>query len=142
MADQPRKTGLTEAFWPGFVDPFRTIGAKIADFFQPSADAANAEDRYEINIELPGVKEDDVEITFNDHVLTVKGEKRAEHEEKGKTFYFSERSYGAFQRTFRLPEDIHADDIKATFTDGVLSLSVPKREPEKTKARTIKIDRG
>jgi len=134
-----RNTNLTEAFWPGLADPFRTLGSKIADFFQPSADAVNVEDRYEINIELPGVKEDDVDVTFHDHVLTIKGEKRSAHEEKTKSFYFSERTYGAFQRTFRLPDDIESNDISANFKDGVLTVAVPKTEQTQSKARTIKV---
>ena len=139
MPRPARSPAVSEAFWPSLADPFRNLGTKIADFFQPSSDAANAEDRYEINIELPGVNEEDVDVIFNDHVLTIKGEKRSEHEEKTKSFYFSERTFGAFQRTFRLPDDIEADDISANFKNGVLTVTIPKTEVTQNKSRTIKV---
>ena len=95
--------GHEGGFWPSVMDPLRSAGEKIASFFAPSADAASTEDIYEINIELPGVSSENVGVELHDNVLTVKGEKRVEREQSGKTYYFSERRFGSFHRSFRLP---------------------------------------
>lgn len=136
----PVDTG--HAHWPHLFEPFRNVAASVANFFAPSADAANAEDSYEINMELPGVTADDIDVSLNDHVLTIKGEKKAEREEKTKTYYFSERSYGAFQRSFRLPGDVNTDMIEASFTDGVLKLRLPKTSSAPKAEKKIRIQTG
>tara|TARA_R110002072_G_scaffold145706_3_gene292366 strand:+ start:2639 stop:3073 length:435 start_codon:yes stop_codon:yes gene_type:complete len=125
--------GSDIGWWPGVYEPLRNMGRKIADFFAPDADASATDNAYIINVELPGVSADDVHVAVQDHVLTVKGEKASEHEEKGKTYFFSERRYGAFQRSFRLPPDVSEDEISADFKDGILTLQVPKHGPEKQK---------
>lgn len=130
------------AFWPHLFEPFRNAAATVANFFSPSADAANADHAYEINVELPGVGADDIDVSLNDHVLTIKGEKKHSHEEKTKTYYFSERSYGAFQRSFRLPGDVDDSKIAADFNDGVLTLTLPKIAPKAREEKKIDVRRG
>ena len=126
-------------FWPRFFDPFREFGSMLSNFFSPTADAINKEDCYEIQVELPGVSEKDVEVSIEDGVLTLRGEKRSEREEKDKNYYFSERRYGSFERSFRLPEDVKESDIKATYKDGVLRLMLPKAEAKKSASRKIEV---
>jgi len=126
-------TGNDIGWWPSMYEPLRNVGRKIADFFAPDADASATENAYVINVELPGVKADNVHVSIQDHVLTLKGEKTSEHEEKGRTYFFSERRYGAFQRSFRLPPDVSEDEISADFKDGILTLRVPKHGPEEQK---------
>ncbi len=126
-------------WWPGLMEPLRSAGERIADFFAPSADAAATGDCYEINVELPGVKVEDIDVTVDDGTLTVKGEKHFEREEKGKTYFFSERAWGSFQRSFRLPPDAKPDDVSADFKDGVLAIRVPKSGPAKERARKVPI---
>ena len=126
-------------WWPGLMEPLRAAGERIADFFAPSADAAATGDCYEINVELPGVKTDDIDITVDEGMLTVRGEKRFEREEKGKTYFFSERAWGAFERSFRLPPDAEAESISADFKDGVLAIRIPKSGPAKESARKVPI---
>ncbi len=129
-----------QAWWPHIVDPLRQLGAKIANFFTPTADAAALEDTYEVNLELPGVGEEDIDIQVRDGVMTIKGEKRTEREEKGKHFYFSERTYGSFQRAFRLPADVDEDHIEAHADKGVLHIVMPKRaSAENPESRRIAV---
>jgi len=97
------------------------------------------EDFYEINVELPGVKAEDVDVSAHDNSLTVRGEKQFEREETGRNFFFSEREYGAFQRTFRLPPDAANDKIDAEFKDGVLCIKVAKKSPTESDGRKIDI---
>lgn len=126
-------------WWPGLMEPLRQAGQRIADFFAPSADAAATNDFYEINVELPGVKSEDIDVTVDEDTLTVKGEKKFEREEKGKTYFFSERAWGAFHRSFRLPADVEAESVSADFKDGVLTIRVPKSAPPKERARRVPI---
>lgn len=128
-------TGNETGWWPNMYEPLRNVGRKIADFFAPEADAAATDNAYVINVELPGVEAANVDVSVHDHMLTLKGEKKSEHEEKGKTYFFSERRYGSFQRSFRLPPDVAEEDISADFKDGVLTLRVPKRGPAEQKER-------
>lgn len=141
MSEKSRALSLlgNDHFWPRFFDPLREFGSAISNFFSPNADAINKEDSYEIRIELPGVSEKDVEVSIENNNLTVRGEKRSEREEKDKNYYFSERRYGSFERSFRLPEDVKEADIKAAYKDGVLTLLLPKAEPKKSSGRKIEI---
>lgn len=106
-------------------------------YWIPTVDISETENGYEIRAELPGVSEDDVNVSVTDNLLTVKGEKRQEAETEGKNYHRVERRYGSFQRRFTLPSEVATDDIKAEFTDGVLTLSIPK--PETVKPTEIPI---
>lgn len=129
-------------WWPHLADPLRHLGSRIAEFFSPVSEAAATEDAYVVEVELPGVKDEDIAIEVHDGVLTLKGEKRSAKEEKGKTYFFSERTYGAFQRAFRLPADVDEDRIEAHAEDGVLRVTMPKRASEAEAKRTIPIGKG
>ncbi len=86
--------------------------------------------------------EKDIDLSVDNGVVTVKGEKRTEKEDKGETWYFSERQYGAFQRSFRLPQDADEGGIKADLKDGVLTVTVPKKGPEAEKSTKVQINAG
>jgi HSP20 family protein len=104
----------------------------------PSVDVAETDEEITVTAELPGVKQDEVDITITDDVLTLKGEKKEEKEVKEKNYHRIERSYGSFQRSIALPTGVQADKAKAAYTDGVLTITVPKAEEAKPKQ--IKID--
>jgi len=112
---------------PQVFEPFRAFGAKVADWLAPASEASSDDEAYVISIELPGVDEKDIELTISDNILTVKGEKKFTREEEGDTWYFSERQYGMFARSFRLPADADADHVDADLKDGVLTVTVPKK---------------
>lgn len=126
-------------WWPDVFEPFRHATQQIADWFSPRSDAATAENAYRIGLELPGVKKDDIEIELHDGVLTVKGEKKTVHTEKKEGYFFTERQYGRFQRSFRLPADASGEGIAADFTDGVLTITVPKIAPDQPQPQKIRI---
>ena len=129
----------TAGWWPSLYEPLRGIGQKVADWFAPASEASAGQSAYEITMELPGVSSESIEVSVHDGSLTIKGEKRSEREEKGRTYFFSEREYGAFQRSFRLPEDAQADDVTADFKDGVLTLKVPKAGPPPDRTKKIEV---
>ncbi len=135
MLDRPQQP----TSWPGIFEPLRNVGTKIANFFSPSSEAAMSDDEYQINMELPGVDENDIDVSLDGNMLTISGEKRSEHEEKEKSYFFSERTYGAFQRSFRVPDDVDMSNIGAAFNKGVLTLTLPKTTPSKSEQRKISV---
>lgn len=104
----------------------------------PSVDIVETEDNYKLKAEIPGMNKDDIKISFEDHVLTLSGERKNESEENEKNLHRVERFYGKFQRSFHLPEGIKTDDISAKYKDGVLTIDVPKAEEVKPKEIAIK----
>ena len=142
MVEKSDLSSTPNDWWSNFYRPVQQFGHQVAEFFSPSSDAAVSDDCYEINLELPGVSDDDISIEAHDNRLTVTGEKKSSHEETGKNFYFSERVYGSFRRTFRLPVDADDDRITATHKDGVLTIRVAKTQPEKPSSKKIAINRG
>ncbi len=129
----------TAGWWPTIYEPLRHMGEKVADWIAPRSEASALEDYYEINVELPGVKVEDVDISMQDNSLVIRGEKRSERKETGQSFYFSEREFGAFQRTFRMPPDADSDKIDAQFSDGVLRLKIAKESPSMPTQKKIEI---
>lgn len=92
----------------------------------PAVDIVNGKDKVVLNIDLPGLKKEDISVKIEDRVLTIEGERKSENEEKKENFYRKERSYGRFQRAFNLSDDVLIDDVNADFIDGVLKLTLEK----------------
>ena len=132
----------TSGFWPSIYDPFRQIGERVAEWLAPASEAAGNGSAYRIAVELPGVAEKDIHLSVKDGVVSLTGEKRTEREEKGETWFFSERQYGSFSRSFRLPPDAQADKVDATIKDGVLTITIPKVKPKKPDAAKVEIRKG
>ncbi|MCB1060275.1 MAG: Hsp20/alpha crystallin family protein [Calditrichaeota bacterium] len=105
----------------------------------PDVDIAENPDSYEIHAELPGMREEDINITLNNNVLTISGEKKREIKEEKDNFVRVERSYGKFERSFSLPNNITGDRVSANYSDGVLKVTLPKAE--EAKSRTIKVSK-
>jgi HSP20 family protein len=139
MVESSHKSGLI----PSLMDPLRSMSARVADWFAPASEAAVNGSQYRIALELPGVAEKDIDITVHDGVVSVSGAKTSEREEKGESYFFSERSYGSFSRSFRLPPDADAEAVTAALRDGVLTIHVPKRADQTPEgARKVKIAAG
>jgi HSP20 family protein len=106
----------------------------------PLADITEDEREYLIKAELPEIKKEDVKVTVENGTLRLTGERKFEKEEKGKKYHRVERAYGAFERTFLLPEDARGDKVTADYKDGVLKVHVPKNEKVTPKAVDVKVD--
>lgn len=94
--------------------------------FVPRANFAETDAHYEISVELPGMRSEDVHVEFKDGHLWITGEHKADLEEKGKTYHRVERRYGAFRRVIALGKEVNANGIEATYRDGLLTVTVPK----------------
>jgi HSP20 family protein len=113
------------------------LEATAADSWRPVVDIYEQDDAYVIKAELPGVEKKDISVELKGRTLVVKGERTSENEVKEGHYYRRERTFGKFQRAFSLPEALETDKIKAEFKDGVLRLTVPKREEVKPKQVTV-----
>jgi HSP20 family protein len=112
-------------------------GAEMA--IAPAVDVAEKEKEYEITAELPGMDEKHIDIKLSNGVLTIKGEKKEEKEEREKDYYMSERRYGSFMRSFQVPEGVDESKIEAGFAKGVLTVKLPKTVEAQKSAKKINI---
>jgi HSP20 family protein len=106
----------------------------------PAMDLVEADDHYLLRADLPGVSEDDVKIEVENDVLTVSGERKAEHEQQGEGYHRLERAYGLFSRSMTLPDGVDPEAVEAKFERGVLEVRIPK--PEQRKPRRVSISVG
>ena len=110
--------------------------ASSFNFSTPAIDMSEDDKAYKISAELPGIDPKDIDVSLSGDTLVLKGEKRQEKEKKNKNYHFSERSYGSFQRSFQLPLSIDRDKVAADFSNGVLTISLPKTaEAQKPKKK-------
>lgn len=119
------------------LDPVREESA-IASFV-PRVNTREGEYAYHVELDLPGIKKEDIEITTEDNVLTISGERKIKDEIKEDDYYKVESAYGKFSRSFTLPENIDVENIHAESKDGVLEVVIPKLKEEETKPKKIEI---
>jgi len=101
----------------------------------PHTDVSETDKEVRIQAELPGVSENDIEVSLHEDVLTIRAEKKQEHKEEREGVHFSERAFGTFQRSLRLPFQLNPDQVQARFVNGVLSVTVPKTQPQERSRR-------
>ncbi len=106
----------------------------------PSVDVSEAEDKIMVKAEIPGMDSKDIDISLSGDILTIKGEKKSEREETKENYHLVERSYGTFARSLRLPVGVEADKIEASYKQGVLTVTCPKKEEVKPKPIEIKAE--
>lgn len=133
---------LFDDFSRGFMPALSTGDGQNQAALAPRIDVAETDKAIEITAELPGVDEKDVEVTLNDDVLTIRGEKKSESEDKQKDYHLVERSYGMFRRSMTVPAGIDAEKISADFAKGVLKVTLPKAPETESKAKKIKVKAG
>jgi len=120
-----------------FRSPFRSREVKWPA--APAVDFTDTEKAYELTAELPGMDEKNVEVKVANGVLTIKGEKQEDKEEKKKDYYLRERNYGSFERSFQVPDGVDADKIEANYKKGVLTVTLPKRPEAQKTAKKIDV---
>jgi HSP20 family protein len=108
-------------------------------YWTPAVDILEKDDAYTLEAELPGLKKDDVKISVQDNILTLRGERKDERKESKKGYLRMETNYGSFTRSFTLPTTINASKIEAEFKDGILKIEIPKAEEAKPKMIEVKV---
>jgi HSP20 family protein len=165
MIDDPHKTGKKD-ITPRYSDPFNALRAEMDSLFDnflggppafprmfgtsgdrgfaitPHMDVRENDKEIVVEAELPGIDEKNVSLALQDGVLTIRGEKKHEHDEEKENYRVMERRYGSFQRSLRLPDTVDEDKVEASFNNGVLKVSLPKRPEAIGKQRTIPIKKG
>lgn len=114
-------------------DPFRDFSFPRYDEFVPAFEVKETSKAYVFKADLPGIKEDDVEVSLTGNRLMVSGKREEEKKDENERYFTSERSYGSFSRTFTLPGDVAADQVVADLKDGVLSITIPKSPEAQSK---------
>jgi HSP20 family protein len=130
---------LLKGFGPLFGRMPMAKWAEGAEEFMPLADIVEKDKEYLIKMDLPEVPKEDVKVTFDGGVLTVRGERKVEKEEKGDKVHRTERFYGLFERSFVLPEDVDVTGIRAESREGVLSIHIPRTLHEKVRPLAISV---
>ncbi len=118
---------------------FRESGA-TAKTWLPAVDVTEDEHAYAVKAEIPDVKSEDVKVVVKDGVLTLRGERRYEKKTESEKVHLLERSYGSFTRSFTLPKDANSEKVGADFKNGVLTVTIPKREEVKPKEIEVKVN--
>jgi HSP20 family protein len=141
--NNPQELGLRNEFDSLFDGIFRGDLSRTASAFAPAwlpaVDIAETGNDFTVRMELPGVGKDDVTITLEDAILTVKGEKKQEKGSKESGYRRVERSYGSFHRSFSLPSAVRTEGVDASFSEGVLTITLPKAEEAKPKQIIITV---
>jgi HSP20 family protein len=106
----------------------------------PSLDVSETKDNIVVKAEVPGIDPKEIDISYADGTLTVRGERKQEKEEKDENYHMVERRYGSFSRSVRLPHEVKSDKIKANYKDGVVKITLPKSEEAKKKEVKIKVE--
>ena len=110
--------------------------------FRASVDIASDDKQYTITLEVPGLAQEDLSIELKDRVLVIKGTKQQEQEHKDQYYYRKERRYGSFERVLAVPDDADVDGIQARMQKGLLTISIPRKEAEKSNVKKITINNG
>jgi HSP20 family protein len=128
-----------DRMWDSFFER-GTLRGKEGREWLPSLDVAETKNEIVVKAEVPGLDPKDIDISLSDGLLTIKGEKKQEREEKEENYHLVERSYGSFTRSIRLPNEVQSDKIKASYKNGVLKVVLPKSEEAKKKEVKIKVE--
>ena len=151
---------MTLVRWNRSFDPFREMSSLQRDMnrlfddnlrgwfagregltrWAPPVDVYEKEDEIVITAELPGMKQEDINVEVHDGILSICGEKKVENEVNEEHYHFVERSYGSFERSFTLPSKVQGEDVKATYHEGVLNVHLPKAEEAQPKKISVSVD--
>ena len=129
-----------DRFWDSFFDGGLRRRIEEGGEWLPSLDVAETKNELVVKVEVSGMAPKDIDISLSDGVLTIKGEKKQEKEEKEADYHLVERSYGSFTRSIRLPKEVQNDKISASYKDGILKVTLPKSEEAKKKEIKIKVE--
>jgi HSP20 family protein len=136
---QSQMNSLFDDFFTGFNGMPRALATGGFGAFSPSVDVKESDKDFTVRAELPGVEEKDIEVTVTNDAVTIKGEKKEEKEDKGKNYYYMERSYGSFNRIIHLATETESGKAEASFKNGVLNITIPKSLAAKAKGTKVPI---
>jgi len=122
----PFDRDLSTRRFSDLLDDFFNEAVTTSNTFVPGIDVSETDDQFLVNVELPGMKKDDIDVSIENNRLTISGERKFKEEENGVKFHRVESRYGSFTRTIQLPDNVESDSITANYEDGILNISVDK----------------
>lgn len=137
--DRIFENALDETRWPPFSLHHFLTPLTDSGMLRPHVDISASTKEYTITVEVPGVSENDIALEISEDTLIIKGEKKQKQEDRSENYYRMERSYGSFRRMLSLPEDAKQENIKASFKHGILTITIPRKEPSPSQIRNIEI---
>ncbi|MDD3581680.1 MAG: Hsp20/alpha crystallin family protein [Desulfobacca sp.] len=129
-----------DRLWDDYFGPGRRGLKPLEAEWAPVVDISESADQVTVKAEIPGLEAKDIDISLSGDLLTIKGEKKSEREEKDENYHLVERSYGSFSRSLRLPVGVEAEKIQASYKQGVLTITCPKKEEVKAKPIEVKAE--
>jgi len=139
LAPFEQLSGLREEINRLFDEPYGAVSGEFFNGWAPALDLAEDADNLVATVELPGLKKEDIQIILHDGVLSIAGERKRDEKEKGTDAYRTERFYGRFHRVLSLPKPVKTEAIKATYRDGILTVTMPKTEEAKPKQIEVNV---
>lgn len=127
-------------FWSDFGAPSLANGGRLRTLMAPRVDVSETDTEVRVTAELPGLDKKDVDVTVSDGMLSITGEKKAESEDEGSSYHVRERTYGHFERSMPIGTEIEEDKVKATFKNGVLTVTLPKTEAAQKRFKRIPVE--
>lgn len=140
LRDFERMRRDMDRLWDSFFEGGHRKRGEEAGEWLPSLDVSETKNDLVVKAELPGMDPKEIDISLSEGVLTIKGERKQEKEEKEENYHLIERSYGSFTRSFRLPREVQSEKISTSYTDGGLKVTLPKSEEAKNKESKIKVE--
>lgn len=122
-----------------YFEDFPSLGSDFQYSFNPRIDISEDEKHLFVDAEIPGIKKENLKLTLQDNILTLKGEKKKEEEKKEKNYYRNERCYGSFTRSFTLPVEVNPEKIDAKFEDGTLKITMEKTKQAASNVKEIEL---
>ncbi len=138
--EMERMRNEMDRLWESFMEGKPGRRTEEISRWVPSLDLSETKDSYIVKAEIPGMEPKDIDISLQADLLTIRGEKKQEKEEKEENYHFIERSYGSFSRSIRLPQEIKGNKIKASYKEGILKVILPKSEEAKKKEVKVKVE--
>ena len=132
--------GEMDRLWDAFFEGRPRKNTMEGGEWLPSVDVSETKNDLVVKAELPGMDPKDIDISLSDGLLTIRGEKKQEKEEKEENYHFIERSYGSFTRSVQLPREVKRENISASYKNGILKVVLPKSEEAKTKEVKIRVE--
>jgi len=136
--NQPNRDVFGKRFSDIMDEFFSDAVATRQNRFSPSIDISETDNQYIIDVEIPGIKKDDIDLNIENNTLTISGERKFEKKEDNKQYHRVESHYGSFSRSFTLPENVKTDSISASYNNGILNITVDKSEQQMKKQIKIK----
>ena len=142
LAIQDEMNRMFDEFTGGVFPTLPSRWMNYGGSFMPRLDVSEDEKEIAVSVEIPGMDENDIQVSFNHGVLVISGEKRSEKEEKDRRFHRVERSFGSFRREVEMPGEVEEDKITATFKKGVLTVVLPKSTRPEVTGKRIVVNKG